>query len=71
MQRIDLRVRGFAEIKDIVALEGLVDKGQTQSQDGQSDDDELTAQEIKIAGLAMAGAAAGLKPRRAPEAAIG
>jgi len=56
MQGVDLRVRGLGEIKNVVALEGLVEEGQAQSQDDQRDKDKLAAQEIKIAGCAAWGA---------------
>ena len=52
MKRIDLRVRGFGEIKDVVALKRLSEEGQTQGEDDQRDEDQLAAQEIKIAGAA-------------------
>ena len=55
MQRLDLRVGGLGEIEDVVALEGLVEKRQAQGKDDQRDEDELAAQEIKIAGRARAG----------------
>ncbi len=32
MKRLDLRVRGLGEIQNVVALEGLVEKGQAQSE---------------------------------------
>lgn len=39
MQRLDLRVLGFGQIVDVVALNGLVQKRQPQSQNEQRDDD--------------------------------
>jgi hypothetical protein len=47
VQRLDLCVRGLGEIKDVVALQGLVEEGQAQGENNQRDDDELAAQEIK------------------------
>ena len=32
MKRLDLRVRGLGEIKNVVTLEGLVEEGQAQSE---------------------------------------
>jgi len=52
MKRIDLSVFGAIEVIDIVALYGLVEKRQPQSQDKQRDDQEFPAQEIKIPGAA-------------------
>ena len=51
MQRIDLRVLGRVEIIYIVALDGLIEKGQPQGQDEQDNDKQFPPQEIKIAGL--------------------
>ena len=44
MQRVNLRVGGFGEIQDVVALQGLVEEGQAQSEDGQRDENDLAAQ---------------------------
>ena len=44
MERFDLRVLGLGEIEDVVALDGLVEKGQAQGEHDQRDDDELAAQ---------------------------
>ena len=38
MKRLDLRVRGLREVKHVVTLEGLVEKGQAQGEDHQRDD---------------------------------
>ena len=51
MQRLDLRVLGFGQIVNVVALHGLVEERQPQSQNEQRDDDQFTAQENNIAGL--------------------
>ena len=51
MQRFDLGVLGFGEIEDVVALQSLVKKGQTQGEDDQRDQDKLATQEFKIAGV--------------------
>jgi len=40
MERLDLGVRGFGEIEDVVALEGLIEERQAQSQDNEGDDDK-------------------------------
>ena len=37
MKRLNLRVRGFGEIKNVVALEGLVEKGHSQSEHDRRD----------------------------------
>ena len=44
MQRFNLRMGGLSEIQDVVALHGLVEKGQAQSQDSQRDEYDLAAQ---------------------------
>jgi hypothetical protein len=58
MKRLDLRVGRFGEIEDVIALQGLIQEGQAQSQDDQRDKDKLAAQEIKIAGAPHGGALA-------------
>jgi hypothetical protein len=48
MQRLDLRVGGLGEVEDIIALQSLVEKGQAQREDDQSDEDELSAQDLDL-----------------------
>jgi hypothetical protein len=44
MQRIDLRVLSAVEIDAIVALDGLIEKRQSQDQDEQRNDEKFPAQ---------------------------
>jgi len=44
MQRINLRVLGAIEIDAIVALDGLIEKRQSQDQDEQRNDEKFPAQ---------------------------
>ena len=37
MKRLDLGVRGLGEIKDVVALQSLIEEGQAQGEDDQRD----------------------------------
>ena len=58
MKRLNLRVSGLGEIEDVVALEGLVEKRQAQSEDDQRDEDELPAQDKDSAPRRACGAGA-------------
>jgi hypothetical protein len=44
MQRLDLRVGGFGQIKDIVPLQSLVEERQAQGEDDQRNENKLAAQ---------------------------
>jgi len=44
MQRVNLRVLGAIEIVDIVALDGLIEKRQSQNQDEERNDQKFPAQ---------------------------
>jgi hypothetical protein len=61
MKRLDLRVRGLSEIKDVIALESLVEKWQAQGKDDQRNKDKLAAQKITIAGAQPTGRELGLR----------
>ena len=53
MQRINLRVLSAIKIDAIVALNGLIEKRESQDQDEQRNDEKFPAQEIKIAGRGL------------------
>lgn len=63
MQRIDLRVLRAIEIVDVVALDGLIEEGESQDQDEQCNDEKFPAQKIKIAGLDAYSATGDQAPR--------
>ena len=48
MQRIDLGVLRAVQVIHVVALQGLVQKGDAKAEDQQADEQELLAQHIKV-----------------------